>query len=98
MIILACLIFGVAITTALIIDIFTGSHHTGMRLGLFLVGKFKTGLLHGFENKIMFYLAMKKFKSMKFFCLSKSQCDSMFVDYRYQFCLLTLAKKTIHVG
>lgn len=65
MIILACLIFGVAITTALIIDIFTGSHHTGMGLGLFLVGKFKMGLLHGFENKVVFYLEMK----MKFFCL-----------------------------
>ena len=29
-IILACLIFGTAVTTALIIDIYTGSHHTGI--------------------------------------------------------------------
>ena len=33
MIILACLIFATAMTTALIVDIFTGSHHTGVRLG-----------------------------------------------------------------
>ena len=31
MIILACLVFGVAVTTALIVDIYTGSHHTGTR-------------------------------------------------------------------
>ena len=30
MIILACMIFATAITTALIIDIYTGSHHTGI--------------------------------------------------------------------
>lgn len=29
MIIVACLVFGIAVTTALIVDIYTGDHHTG---------------------------------------------------------------------
>ena len=37
MIVVACFIFGIGVTTALIIDIHTGSHHTGTRTCLKLI-------------------------------------------------------------
>lgn len=32
MIIVACLVFGIAVTAALIVDIYTGHHHTGTKI------------------------------------------------------------------
>ncbi len=36
MIIVACFVFGIAVTTALVIDIHTGSHHTGKKFSHYL--------------------------------------------------------------
>ena len=32
MIIVACLVFGIAVTAALIVDIYAGHHHTGTKI------------------------------------------------------------------
>lgn len=36
MIIVACLVFGIAVTAALIVDIYTGHHHTGTKFFFFV--------------------------------------------------------------
>ena len=40
MIIVACLVFGIAVTAALIVDIYTGHHHTGTKFFLSVIFKF----------------------------------------------------------
>lgn len=46
MIIVACLVFGIAVTAALIVDIYTGHHHTGTKI--FFVSHFEV-----FNEKVL---------------------------------------------